>query len=116
MPSTARTAPAPVRKWTRRSCTSSNGRDEAGTLATSLLEAGIESIRQPVRQEIEPEHSDEDGSARRYGGPGCDLEGLVVEVQKLTPADRLRVAEAEEAHHRLGQDRSANAERDHDDE
>src|SRR3954463_1511672 len=102
MPSTARTVPASVKKWTRRSSTSSN----AGGRAASLLEAWIEGIRESVGQEIEAKHGHENGRARRERGPRRDFQGFVVEVQQLAPADRLGVTEPEEAHHRFGEDRA----------
>src|SRR6516164_33608 len=115
-PSTARETPPCPKKCTHRPRAVSSGLRASAAALALLLEAGIECIGEPVCDEVEAEHGDEDRCARRDGGPRRDLERFIVEVEHLPPAHGLRVAEAEEAHHGLGQDGAADAERDEHDE
>src|SRR5476651_257744 len=103
-PSTARTTPSRVWKWTLSPSTASSG-------AGSAADTGIERIGETVGQEVEAQHGHEDRSPRHQARPRRHLQGLVVEEQHLSPGYRLRIAEAQEAHHRLGEDRTPDAQR-----
>src|SRR5471032_2656545 len=108
-PSTARTTPSRVWKWTLSPSTANSG-------ARSGADTGIERIGQAIGQKVEAQHGHEDRGTRHQARPGRHLQGLVVEEQHLPPGDRFRIAEAQEAHHRLGEDRATDAQRDQHDQ
>src|SRR5471032_431317 len=112
-PSTARTTPSRVWKWTLSPSTASSGPiwpAFAGG-AASGADTGIERIGEAIGQKVEAQHGHEDRGPRHQARPRRHLQGLVVEEQYLSPGDRFRIAEAQEAHHRLGEDRAADAQR-----
>ena len=103
-PSTARTTPSRVRKWTAAP-------PPRAAAPGYWRRRGLKASVSPSASRLKPSTVRKIAAAGRQRGPGRHLQRLVVEVQQLAPGDRLRVAEAEEAHHRLGQDRAADAER-----
>src|SRR3954453_12382308 len=107
IPFTACTVP---RRVAKRTCRSSTKR--SGSLATRA-KLGIERLAQPVADQVEPEHGDDDRDARDDREKRTDREVLVRVRQHRPPLGRRRILrpEAQEAERRYVDDRRRHRER-----